>query len=63
MASTRVRSKRKPSSKRANALRRLADRGLPAYEPDEGALTAVQLATIRRLAGRQDMRSVRSSLL
>jgi hypothetical protein len=45
------------------ALRRLADSVLPAYEPDDGPLTAEQLATIRRLAGRQDIHSVSSTLL
>ena len=45
------------------ALRRLADSVLPAYEPDDGPLTAEQLATIRRLAGRQEIRSVSSTLL
>ena len=45
------------------ALRRLADSVLPAYEPDDGPLDAEQLATIRRLAGRQEVRSVSSTLL
>lgn len=45
------------------ALRRLADSVLPAYEPDDGPLTAEQLSTIRRLAGRQDIHSVSSTLL
>ena len=45
------------------ALRRLADSVLPAYEPDDGPLTAEQLAAIRRLAGRQEIRSVSSTLL
>jgi hypothetical protein len=44
------------------ALRRLADSVLPAYEADDGPLTAEQLATIRRLAGRQEIASVSSSL-
>lgn len=45
------------------ALRRLADSVLPAYEPDDGPLTNEQLAAIRRLAGRQEIRSVSSTLL
>lgn len=45
------------------ALRRLADSVLPGYEPDGGPLIAEQLATIRRLAGRQEVRSISSTLL
>lgn len=45
------------------ALRRLADSVLPAYEPDGGPLTDDQLADIRRLAGRQEIKSVSSTLL
>lgn len=45
------------------ALRRLADSVLPAYAPDDGPLTDEQLAAIRRLAGRQDIHSVSSTLL
>lgn len=45
------------------ALRRLADSVLPAYEPDDGPLGAERLATIRRLAGRQEVKSVSSTLL
>ncbi len=45
------------------ALKRLADSVLPAYEPDDGPLTDEQLATIRRLAGRQEVESVSSTLL
>ena len=45
------------------ALRRLADSVLPAYEPDDGPLTEEQLAVIRRLAGRQEVRSISSTLL
>jgi hypothetical protein len=45
------------------ALRRLADSVLPAYEPDDGPLTAEQLAIVRRLAGRQGVRSISSTLL
>ena len=44
------------------ALRRLADSVLPAYEPDDGPLTAQQLVTIRRLAGRQEVHSISSTL-
>ena len=45
------------------ALRRLADSVLPTYEPDDGPLIPEQLATICRLAGRQEIRSVSSTLL
>jgi hypothetical protein len=45
------------------ALRRLADSVLPGYAPDDGPLTDEQLATIRRLAGRQEVHSVSSTLL
>jgi hypothetical protein len=45
------------------ALRRLADSVLPAYEADDGPLTAEQLVTIRQLAGRQDIHSISSTLL
>lgn len=45
------------------ALRRLADSVLPAYAPDDGPLTETQLAAIRRLAGRQEIQSVSSTLL
>lgn len=45
------------------ALRRLADSVLPGYEPDDGPLTDEQLATIRRLAGRQEVHSVSSTFL
>jgi len=45
------------------ALKRLADSVLPAYEPDDGPLSDVQLAIIRRLAGRQEIESVSSTLL
>lgn len=45
------------------ALRRLADSVLPAYEADDGPLSAQQLATIRRLAGRQEVHSISSTLL
>lgn len=45
------------------ALRRLADSVLPAYEADDGPLSTEQLATIRRLAGRQQVHSISSTLL
>lgn len=45
------------------ALRRLADSVLPAYEPDDGPLSDDQLVAIRRLAGRQEIESVSSTLL
>jgi hypothetical protein len=45
-----------------SSCRRFANRALPAYEPDGGPLSSEQLATIRRLAGRQEIRSVSSTL-
>ena len=45
------------------ALRRLADSVLPTCESDDGPLNPEQLAAIRRLAGRQEIRSVSSTLL
>ena len=44
------------------ALRELAVKVLPQYEPDEGPLTASQLRQIRKHAPRPARRSVRSSL-
>jgi hypothetical protein len=35
----------------------------PAYEPDDATLTDEQLAIIRRLAGRQELNSISSTLL
>lgn len=44
------------------ALKRLATEMLPAYEPDDGPLTARELRTIAKLAGGRRGKSVRSSL-
>ena len=44
------------------ALKRLATELLPAYEPDEGPLTARELRAIARAAGGRRGRSARSSL-
>ena len=44
------------------ALRQMAVRVLPQYEPDEGPLTATQLKQIRKLAGKLDTSNIRSSL-
>ena len=44
------------------ALKRLAIELLPAYEADEGPLTARELRTIVKLAGGRRGKSVRSSL-
>ena len=45
------------------ALRELAVRVLPQYEPDNGPLTNAQMRQIRKLAPRKAMRSVRSNLI
>jgi hypothetical protein len=44
------------------ALKRLATEMLPAYEPDDGPLSAHELRTIVKLAGGRRGKSVRSSL-
>ncbi|HEY6482142.1 MAG TPA: hypothetical protein VIY54_01320 [Steroidobacteraceae bacterium] len=44
------------------ALKRLATELLPAYEQDDGALSARELRTIAKLAGGRRGKSVRSSL-
>jgi hypothetical protein len=44
------------------ALKRLATELLPAYEADDGPLTARELRTIAKLAGGRSGKSVRSSL-
>ena len=44
------------------ALRQMAVRVLPQYEPDDGPLTAAQLKQIRKLAGKVDTSGVRSGL-
>jgi hypothetical protein len=44
------------------ALKRLATELLPAYEPDDGPLTARELRTVAKLAGGHRGKSVRSSL-
>ena len=78
MSASQIRSKRKMLSKSAGSLirkavggkaaiskggMRLADSVLPAYEPHGGPLSDAQLATIRRLAGRQEIERVSSTLL
>ena len=44
------------------ALKRLATEMLPAYEPDDGPLTARELRTIAKLAGGRRGKSIRSAL-
>lgn len=44
------------------ALRELAMKVLPQYEPDDGPLTATQAKLLREAAPKKKMRSVRSSL-
>jgi len=44
------------------ALKRLATELLPAYEADEGPLTARELSAIQRAAGNRRGKSIRSSL-
>ena len=45
------------------ALRELAVRVLPQYDPDNGPLTAAQMRQIRKLAPQKAKRSIRSSLI
>ena len=45
------------------ALRELAVRVLPQYDPDNGPLTVAQMRQIRRLASQKAKRSIRSSLI
>lgn len=45
------------------ALRQLASRVLPQYEPDDGPLTATQVRQIRKAVPSGKKKSVRSSLL
>ena len=45
------------------ALRELAVRVLPQYDPDNGPLTIAQMRQIRKLAPQKAKRSIRSSLL
>ncbi len=44
------------------AVRKLADEVLPKYEPDDGPLTAKQLAAIKKAVPQGKLKSVRSSL-
>lgn len=44
------------------ALRQLAVKVLPQYEPDDGPLTAAQVRQIKKLAPAAKKRSIRSSL-
>ncbi len=45
------------------AMRQLADKHLPQYEPDNGMVTARQVDQIRRAAGSRKPGKVKSSLL
>jgi hypothetical protein len=45
------------------ALRELAVRVLPQYEPDDGPLSAAQVRQIRKRVPQRTKRSIRSSLL
>jgi CHAD domain-containing protein len=44
------------------AVRKLADEVLPKYEPDDGPLTAKQLAAIKKAVPQGKLKSVRASL-
>lgn len=44
------------------AVRKLADEVLPKYEPDDGPLTAKQLAAVKKAVPQGKLKSVRSSL-
>jgi hypothetical protein len=44
------------------ALMQLAKEALPAYEPDDGDLTARQIAAIRKRVPQGHMKSIKSSL-
>lgn len=44
------------------ALKQLAKEEIPAYEPDDGDLTARQIATIRERVPQGCMKSIKSSL-
>ena len=44
------------------AMRQLADKHLPRYEPDNGMVTARQLERIRRAAGHRKPTKIKSSL-
>ena len=44
------------------AVRKLADEVLPTYEPDDGLLTAKQLAVVRKISPPEKYTSVVSSL-
>lgn len=45
-----------------HALKQLAKEVLPAYEPDDGDLTARQIAAIRKRVPQGNMKSIKSSL-
>jgi CHAD domain-containing protein len=44
------------------AVRKLADEVLPKYEPDDGLLTAKQLAAVKKAVPQGKLKSVRASL-
>ena len=44
------------------AVRKLANEVLPTYEPDDGPLTAKQMAAIRKAVPQNQLKSVKASL-